>query len=69
MLRTERLGAAFSGAWPSRTLRRAVFAATVALPPLGRRMFASNLFVAARAKTARLAAGGAAHHAVARLAP
>lgn len=47
-LRRERFGAAFSGAWPARTLRRAVFATAGAVAPLGRRLFASNLFVAAR---------------------
>ena len=52
-LRQQRLGAAFSGAWPARTLRRAVFAAVGAAPPLGRRLFASNLFVAARARPGR----------------
>lgn len=50
-LRHDRLGAAFAGAWPARTLRRAVFAAATAVQPLGRRLFASNLFVAARAAT------------------
>jgi len=48
-LRRERFGHAFAGAWPARTLRRAVFAAATALKPAGRWMFASNLFVAARA--------------------
>lgn len=52
-LRRDRLGAAFSGAWPARTLRRALFSAAVALPALGRRMFASNLFIAARATPSR----------------
>ena len=52
-LRRERLGAAFAGAWPARTLRRAVFAAATTVRPLGRRLFASNLFVAARAQSAR----------------
>jgi SAM-dependent methyltransferase len=47
-LRRERLGNAFAGAWPARTLRQAVFAAASAWPPLGRRLFASNLFAAAR---------------------
>ena len=51
-LRHERLGAAFSGAWPARTLRRAAFAAATALPAVGRRVFASNLFLAARAPPA-----------------
>ena len=57
VLRRERLGTAFAGAWPARTLRRAVFAAATAWPPLGRRMFASNLFVAARARPATTTAG------------
>ncbi|MBC7735437.1 MAG: methyltransferase domain-containing protein [Bacteriovorax sp.] len=51
-LRRERLGAAFTGAWPSRTLRRAVFAIATAVPPLGRRLFSSNLFVAVRGRPA-----------------
>ncbi len=51
-LRRERLGAAYAGTWPARTLRRAVFAAATALRPVGRRWFASNLFVAARARPA-----------------
>ncbi|MES3013362.1 MAG: class I SAM-dependent methyltransferase [Pseudomonadota bacterium] len=49
-LRRERLGAAFAGAWPARTLRQAVFVTATALRPLGRRLFASNLFVAARVR-------------------
>lgn len=52
-LRRARLGAAYSGGWPARTLRQAVFAAAVALPPLGHRLFASNLFVAARARPSK----------------
>ena len=52
-LRRERLGAAFMGAWPASLLRRAVFAAATGVRPLGRRLFASNLFVAARARRAR----------------
>lgn len=47
-LRRERNGAAFAGRRPMRELRRAVFALATALPPFGRRLFASNLFVAAR---------------------
>jgi SAM-dependent methyltransferase len=47
-LRRERLGTAFAGAWPARTLRQAVFGAAIAWRPLGRRLFASNLFAAAR---------------------
>jgi SAM-dependent methyltransferase len=52
-LRKERFGSAFAGAWPARTLRSAVFAVATAVRPLGRRLFASNLFVAARARPAR----------------
>ena len=48
-LRRARLGAAFAGAWPARALRHAVYAAATAVQPLGRRLFASNLFIAARA--------------------
>jgi SAM-dependent methyltransferase len=51
-LRRERTGAAYAGGWASRTVRRAVFAAATAVPPIGRRLFASNLFVAARARPA-----------------
>jgi len=47
-LRQQRLGAEFSGAWPARTLRRTAFAAATGVPPFGRRLLASNLFVAAR---------------------
>ena len=49
-LRRERLGAAFAGAWAARTVRHAVFALAMGVRPLGRRLFASNLFVAARAR-------------------
>ena len=52
-LRRERLGAAFAGAWPARTLRHAAFAAATAVRPLGRRLVASNLFVAACARPAQ----------------
>ena len=48
-LRRKHLGAAFAGGWLGRALRRIVFGAAIALRPLGRRLFASNLFVAARA--------------------
>ena len=51
-LRRERLGAAFAGGVLSRTLRRLVFAAACAWRPFGRRLFASNLFVAARVRPA-----------------
>ena len=49
-LRRERLGAAFAGAWPARSLRRLLYGVAGALPPVGRRLFASNLFVAAHAR-------------------
>lgn len=49
-LRRERLGAAFAGNRPARALRQAVFGAAGAVQPLGRRLFASNLFVAARVR-------------------
>jgi SAM-dependent methyltransferase len=49
-LRRERLGAAFAGGKWGQRLRRAVFTLATAVPPLGRRLFASNLFVAARIK-------------------
>ena len=58
-LRRERLGAAFAGALPARTLRQMMFAAATAVRPLGRRLFASNLFVAARARP--LAPGPSGH--------
>ncbi len=52
-LRRERTGAAYAGAWPARLLRRAVFGVATAIPLLGRRLFASNLFVAARPRPTR----------------
>lgn len=50
-LRRERTGQAYAGSWLPRTLRAGVFAAATAIRPLGRRLFASNLFVAARPRT------------------
>lgn len=47
-LRRERLGAEYSGAWPQRVVKHAVFATATAVPAIGRRLFASNLFAAAR---------------------
>ena len=47
-LRRERLGAAFSGSAPARLAKQLVFATATAVPALGRRLFASNLFAAAR---------------------
>lgn len=58
VLRRERMGAAFAGGLLGRTLRRAVFGAALALPPLGRRLFASNLFIAARYRSATHAGHG-----------
>lgn len=52
-LRRERLGAAYSGAWPVRLAKQLMFATAGAVPPLGRRLFASNLFAAARKRPAR----------------
>ncbi|MEO6746596.1 MAG: class I SAM-dependent methyltransferase, partial [Caldimonas sp.] len=49
-LRRQHTGAAFGGSRPSRLLRQVVHAAAVGLPPFGRHLFASNLFVAARAR-------------------
>jgi len=48
VLRRERLGAAYSGRWPMRLAKQLAFATAVAVPALGRRLFASNLFAAAR---------------------
>jgi len=52
-LRRERLGAEYSGAAPARLAKRVVFTTATALPALGRRLFASNLFAAARRRAAR----------------
>lgn len=51
-LRLAHFGAAYSGSGWGRGLRQGVSAVARALPPLGRRLFASNLFVAARARPA-----------------
>ncbi len=51
-LRLERQGAQYSGAWPQRAMKKAVFAAATAVPAMGRRLFASNLFAAARRRSA-----------------
>lgn len=50
-LRRERFGAAYSGAWPQRVAKRAVFVTAAAVPAIGRRLFASNLFAAARKRS------------------
>jgi SAM-dependent methyltransferase len=52
-LRRERLGAAYSGSAPARFAKQLVFAAAGAVPALGRRLFASNLFAAARRRPVR----------------
>jgi len=52
-LRRERLGTEQAGALPVRWAKRLVFAAATAVPPFGRRLFASNLFAAARRRAAR----------------
>lgn len=57
-LRRQRFGAAFAGTGPTRLLRQVVFTVATAVRPLGRRLFASNLFVAARRKVAASAAAG-----------
>ena len=51
-LRHERLGAEYTGAWPQRAMKHAVFATATAVPAIGRRLFASNLFAAARKRPA-----------------
>jgi SAM-dependent methyltransferase len=51
-LRRERLGAEYAGAWPQRAAKHAVFATAAAVPAIGRRLFASNLFAAARKRAA-----------------
>ena len=52
-LRRERLGAEYAGTWPRRLAKQAVFATATAVPAIGRRLFASNLFAAARKRSAR----------------
>jgi len=52
-LRRERLGAATSGRWPVRLAKQLAFATAAAVPAFGRRLFASNLFAAARQRVAR----------------
>ncbi len=52
-LRHERLGSAYSGVPPIRLAKRLAFASAAAFPAIGRRLFASNLFAAARRRTAR----------------
>ena len=57
-LRVRHLGADFSGGWAGRTARRTVFALARRLPSLGRRLFASNLFIAAHRPDMRPAPRG-----------
>ncbi|MEP7294573.1 MAG: class I SAM-dependent methyltransferase [Burkholderiales bacterium] len=52
-LRRERLGTAYSGSALARFAKHALIASAVAVPALGRRLFASNLFAAARRRPAR----------------
>jgi SAM-dependent methyltransferase len=52
-LRRKRLGAAYSGALPVRLAKQLAFATATAVPALGRRLFASNLFAAARQRVER----------------
>lgn len=47
-LRAARFGQAYAGGWFGRPLRAGVFRAATAVRPLGRRLFASNLFALAR---------------------
>ncbi len=51
-LRRERQGAQYTGAWPQRVMKAAVFKAATAVPAIGRRLFASNLFAAAHQRSA-----------------
>ena len=51
-LRRERRGAEYTGAWPQRFMKHAVFTTAMAVPAIGRRLFASNLFAAARKRSA-----------------
>jgi len=52
-LRRERLGAAHAGRLPARWAKQLVFSTATAVPAFGRRLFASNLFAAARRRAAR----------------
>lgn len=47
-LRRERLGAAYGGGLAARCAKQCLSAVAVAVPAFGRRLFSSNLFVAAR---------------------
>ncbi|MES2993269.1 MAG: class I SAM-dependent methyltransferase [Pseudomonadota bacterium] len=52
-LRRERLGVAHAGSLPVRWAKQLVYATAAAVPAFGRRLFASNLFAAARRRGAR----------------
>lgn len=52
-LQRERLGSAYSGGRLQQMAKAAVFATAAAWPVIGRRVFASNLFAAARLRPAR----------------
>ena len=45
-LRRVHLGHEFSGGWPTRVVKKVVVAAVDMVPPLGRKLFSSNLFAA-----------------------
>lgn len=47
----ERTGRAYSGGWPVAMAKRLVFATATVMQPIGRRLFASNLFAAARRRS------------------
>ncbi len=52
-LRRERLGAAHAGGRAARLAKRLVFVTAATVPAFGRRLFASNLFAAARRRVSR----------------
>ncbi|MBS0415464.1 MAG: class I SAM-dependent methyltransferase [Proteobacteria bacterium] len=47
----ERTGRAYTGRWPVALGKRMVFATATAIRPIGRRLFASNLFAAVRRRS------------------
>lgn len=47
----ERTGAAYTGRWPVAMAKRLVFATATTVRPIGRRLFASNLFAALRRRS------------------
>ena len=52
-LRRARFGSAYTGSLPVRLAKQAVFATATVVSPIGRRLFASNLFASARLRPAR----------------